>query len=266
MRVIGLDIGSRTVKRVTLVGGEMVEHLVVPGSHDPLALCDSLIGGQGAHQVVVTGYGRHLYASHREAETLTEIRAVALGARHMHPTCRTLLDIGGQDTKVVSLDARGAVSKFEMNDRCAAGTGRFLEVMARTLSYTLEGFAEASAGASGSRTINSLCTVFAESEIISLTARGVDRAELARGLHDAVVRRAVAMLRRIPLADDVVFCGGGALNLCLRRLVPETLGRPVHVPPEPQILAALGAALSVSPKDLAPRTADPKTEQEGELC
>jgi (R)-2-hydroxyacyl-CoA dehydratese activating ATPase len=249
MQIIGLDIGSRTVKRVTLEDGEVKEHLVVSNNHDPLALCDELIAGQGVDRVVATGYGRHLYAEHRQAATLTEIRAVALGARRVRPKARTLLDIGGQDTKVIALDPRGEVAKFEMNDRCAAGTGRFLEVMATALSYPMGDFVQASCEAKGAQTINAMCTVFAESEVISATARGVDRAELARGLHEAVVRRAVAMLRRLPLENEIVFCGGGALNACLRELIAKALGREVHLPPEPQIVAALGAALSVEYPD-----------------
>ena len=194
---------------------------------------------------MATGYGRHLYAEHRDASTLTEIRAVALGARRVCPGARTLLDLGGQDTKVVALDASGAVAKFEMNDRCAAGTGRFLEVMATALSYTMADFVRAAREAGGARSINAMCTVFAESEVISATARGADRAELARGLHDAVARRAAAMLRRVPLEDQLVFCGGGALNACLRELIAEAVGVEVHLPPSPQTVAALGAALSV---------------------
>jgi predicted CoA-substrate-specific enzyme activase len=189
MRIIGLDIGSRTVKRVTVDDGEATDHLVVPNNYDPLAVCDELLSGQRADRVVATGYSRHLYAEYRDAATLTEIRAVALGARRVYPRARTLLDIGGQDTKVISLDAEGAVVKFEMNDRCAAGTGRFLEVMATALSYPMDDFVRASREANSSRTINAMCTVFAESEVVSATARGVDRAELARGLHEAVACR-----------------------------------------------------------------------------
>ncbi len=150
---------------------------------------------------------------------------------------------------MIALDAEGAVAKFEMNDRCAAGTGRFLEVMATALSYPMADFVQASREASGSQSINAMCTVFAESEVISATARGVDRAELARGLHEAVVRRAVSMLRRLPLEDEIVFCGGGALNGCLHELIARALGREVRLPPAPQIVAALGAALSVEGPD-----------------
>ena len=245
MRVVGLDVGSRTVKRVTVEDGELTDHLVVSNNHDPLSVCDDLLSGQRADRVVATGYGRHLYAENREAETLTEIRAVAIGARRVCPQARTLLDIGGQDTKAISLDPEGGVAKFEMNDRCAAGTGRFLEVMATALSYPMGDFVQAGREATSSRSINAMCTVFAESEVISATARGVERAELARGLHEAVVRRAVAMLRRLPLDDQIAFCGGGALNACLHELITTALGRKVRLPPAPQIVAALGAALSV---------------------
>lgn len=245
MKIIGLDIGSRTVKRVTLENGEVTSHTVVPNDHDPLAVCDALLSGRRADKVVATGYGRHLFAEHRDGTTLTEIRAVALGARRLCPGARTLLDIGGQDTKAIALNAEGAVTKFEMNDRCAAGTGRFLEVMATALSYPMEAFVQASLEAKGAQTINAMCTVFAESEVISATARGVDRAELARGLHESVVRRSVAMLRRLPLEDDIVFCGGGALNAALHQLMAGALGRKVHLPPNPQVVAAFGAALSV---------------------
>jgi len=248
MRVIGIDIGSRTVKRVTVDHGEVLDHKVVPTTHDPLSVCDELLARERADRVVATGYGRHLFAKHRGAETLTEIRAAALGARRLRPGTRTLLDIGGQDTKVVALDADGSVVKFEMNDRCAAGTGRFLEVMATALSYPMAEFVRAGRAAPASRSINAMCTVFAESEVISATARGVDRAELARGLHDAVLRRAAAMLRRLPLEDEIVFCGGGALNACLHELLTGMLDREVHVPSQPQIVAALGAAISVGPE------------------
>jgi predicted CoA-substrate-specific enzyme activase len=241
---IGLDIGSRTVKRVTVLDGVMRDYRVVANSHDPLSVCDELLSDKNGAEVIATGYGRRLFAERRGAKTLTEIKAVALGAKHLLPNVRTLLDIGGQDTKVIALDASGDVTKFEMNDRCAAGTGRFLEVMATALAYPLDEFVAASLAASSAQTVNAMCAVFAESEVISATARGVDRAELARGIHLATVRRAVSMLRRIPLHDDIAFCGGAALNDALYRLLQEALKRPLQRPQNPQIVAALGAALS----------------------
>jgi activator of 2-hydroxyglutaryl-CoA dehydratase len=119
-------------------------------------------------------------------------------------------------------------------------------------------FVHAGRATEACRSINAMCIVFAESEVISATARGVDRAELARGLHDAVVRRAVAMLRRLPLEDEIVFCGDGALNTCLHELVSRALNREVYLPPEPQIVAALGAALSVGPKHSVLKSGRPR--------
>lgn len=249
MRVIGLDVGSRTVKRVTVDGGVLRDFEVVANNHDPLSICEKLVAGQRADRIVATGYGRHLLATHWNVETLTEIRAAAVGVCRLHPRARTLVDIGGQDTKVVSLGSQGAVAKFEMNDRCAAGTGRFLEVMATALSYRMSEFVEAARSADASQGINAMCTVFAESEVVSATARGVDRARLARGLHEAVVRRVSAMLRRVPVEDEVIFCGGGALNACLHDLLCDALHRRVVVPEQPQIVAALGAALSFTGDD-----------------
>lgn len=245
-RVAGIDIGSRTVKLALLANGEIERTAVRDATHDPMAVCRELLDGVAVDRTVATGYGRHLFASHADAEVITEIKAVALGARRLHPACRAILDVGGQDTKVVALDEHGGVRKFEMNDRCAAGTGRFLEVMAVALGYTMAEFVSAAAAAGGARKLNSMCTVFAESEVISEVARGTDRDELALGIHRAIAERSSAMLRRMPLADDVLFCGGAAKNDCLRDLVAVAVGRPLHRTSDPQVVAAVGCALHAS--------------------
>jgi (R)-2-hydroxyacyl-CoA dehydratese activating ATPase len=241
--VAGIDIGSRTVKLALLAGGQLLATRVEYSNHDPLAVCRLMLDGYAGVPTVATGYGRRLFREHWPCEVITEIRAAALGARFLHPRTRTVLDIGGQDTKVVALDGDGAVRKFEMNDRCAAGTGRFLEVMATALSFSMPEFVAAADRAGGTLKLGSMCTVFAESEVVSAVARGHSRAELALGIHRAIADRTAAMLRRLPLEDDVLFCGGGAHNACLRRLVGEQLGRGVHVPADPQVVAAVGCAL-----------------------
>ena len=143
----------------------------------------------------------------------------------------------------MALDDQGKVNKFEMNDRCAAGTGRFLEVMAAALGYAMDDFVTAADTAEKEEAVSPMCTVFAESEVVSLVARGAERAALARGLHRTVARRAAAMLRRIPWEGEVAFCGGAALNKCLKSLIEEELGQPVHVPAHPQSVVAVGAAV-----------------------
>ncbi len=243
MRAAGLDIGSRTVKVAVIEDGQTMLTRKALTSHDPLEAARSLIDGVSYDVIVATGYGRHLLKGHLDCPVISEIKAFAIGAKALHPSCRVILDIGGQDTKAICLNEAGEMSKFEMNDKCAAGTGRFLEVMANALSYTLEEFAQAALSAERAQKINSMCTVFAESEVISLTAQGAKRHEVALGIHKAIVSRSIALLRRIAPPGEVLFAGGVAFNECVRRLIAEELKRPVFVPPDPQIVGALGAAL-----------------------
>lgn len=155
----------------------------------------------------------------------------------------TVLDIGGQDSKAMALFENGKVKKFEMNDRCAAGTGKFLEVMARTLGFEIDAFGREALLAEKDLSISSMCTVFAESEVTSLIAKGQSTREIARGLHISVVRRAAAMIHRVSADGDIVFTGGVAKNPCMVALLGEKLGRTILVPDDPQLVGALGAAL-----------------------
>lgn len=243
MRTAGLDIGSRTVKLVVIEEGETVLTRKGLTSHDPLEAARALMEGVHYDTIVATGYGRHLLKGHLDCPVISEIKAFALGAKAIYPSCRVILDIGGQDTKVISLNEGGEMSKFEMNDKCAAGTGRFLEIMAHALGYTLEEFPKAALSAGRFEKINSMCTVFAESEVISLTAKGAARSEVALGIHRAIVSRSTALLRRIAPSGEVFFAGGVALNGCVETLLAEELARPVVVPPDPQSVGALGAAI-----------------------
>jgi predicted CoA-substrate-specific enzyme activase len=202
-----------------------------------------LLAARSYQRLVVTGYGRHLVSSTLGGETVSEIRAYAVGARHIYPDCRTVIDVGGQDSKVTLLSEEGEVLKFEMNDRCAAGSGKFLEVMAKTLEVDIGDFSDLALGASEVVHINSLCTVFAESEVVSLISRGVKTSAIAMALHEAIAARIASMVRRIGPKERVVFAGGAALNKCLHRLLNEKLGIEVTVPPEPQSVGAIGAAL-----------------------
>ncbi len=192
--------------------------------------------------MMATGYGRHLLEVHGDIPTVTEIKAFALGARELFPACRTVIDIGGQDTKVIILDEVGRVKKFEMNDRCAAGTGKFLEVMARTLGYDLAAFG-AVPPEEAEVQISSMCTVFAESEVVSLIARGVSRARIAAAIHRAVAARVAGMVKRFPAEEEIVFAGGCAHSPLLRGMLEKSLGKRLFVPSVPEITGALGAAL-----------------------
>jgi predicted CoA-substrate-specific enzyme activase len=231
------------VELVVLQGDEIVFSRMMPSGFDPLASASELLAESYYDRLIATGYGRHLLEVSHDVDTVTEIKAYACGARHVHPSCRTVLDIGGQDVKAIAIGENGRVQKFEMNDRCAAGSGKFLEIMARTLGYSLSEFGERALASTQDVMVNSMCTVFAESEVVSLLHKGTVREDIALGVHRSIVKRAVGMLNRVSLCEPVLFAGGGALNPCMRKLLTDALGVAVHVPDDPQMLGALGAAL-----------------------
>jgi predicted CoA-substrate-specific enzyme activase len=244
--VLGLDIGSRSVGAVWLAENRTVQSsAVLDAGFDPASVTRSLVSRGGHDRIVVTGYGRHVAREALGCSAVTEIKAHALGASHLHPQAKAVLDIGGQDTKVIALSENGRVSDFEMNDKCAAGTGRFLEVMARALGFSLDDFASASLEAERSVAVTSMCTVFAESEVTGLMHRGEERAAIARGLHEAIARRTLSTLARVVGdASPLVFAGGVARNRAMVHLVAQGFPGQVIVAENPQTVGALGAALS----------------------
>jgi predicted CoA-substrate-specific enzyme activase len=238
----GLDVGSRTIKLVTLDSNIRDSRVVATGV-SPLRRCRELLGDKKYARLVVTGYGRHLVAPVLGGEIVSEIKAFAVGARYLFPDCRSVIDVGGQDSKAILLSDKGDVQKFEMNDRCAAGTGKFLEVMAPTLEVDISRIGDMALSASRAIRINSLCTVFAESEVVSLIARGEEPAAIALALHEAIATRLETMVRRVGVEQRLVFAGGGSLNKCLRELLAQKLAEALTVPDSPQAMGALGAAL-----------------------
>ncbi|MDA8138476.1 MAG: acyl-CoA dehydratase activase [Desulfobacteraceae bacterium] len=243
-RFAGIDIGSRTIELVVVnQSGQAIHTLKADTGFDPMAEAKQMIGAVVYEGIMATGYGRNLFEIAFEAPTVTEIKAHARGARAFFPEALNVLDIGGQDSKAIALSDNGKVKKFEMNDRCAAGTGKFLEIMARTLGYAIEQFGNEALLAEQETTISSMCTVFAESEVTSLIAKGQDRREIALGVHASVMRRVAAMLQRVAPEGDIVFTGGVANNACLRALLAQKLGRRILYAPQAQFAGALGAAL-----------------------
>lgn len=248
MLTAGLDIGSRTIALVEWDGQKVIRAVVKDTGADPIATVQRLLDGQRYDRLIATGYGRHLAAERTSAdEVITEIKAYAIGARHLYPDVQTVLDIGGQDSKVINLNPEGKVLRFEMNDRCAAGTGRFLENMSRVLGLSVEQFSQHALEAAGSAVrLSSMCTVFAESEVVSLIGRGEDSRRIALGIHQAIVNRLNAMVQRVGLHERFVFAGGVAHNLCMQQLIGEILGVRLTIPDNPQTVGALGAALHAS--------------------
>ncbi len=243
MRYAGIDIGSRTIKLVVVEDGQILENRQTDTGFDPLKNAKDLLNGVQYERIVATGYGRHLFEIEFNAPTVTEIKAHAEGAKFLFSQVHAILDIGGQDSKVIALDEKGKIIKFEMNDRCAAGTGKFLEIMAHTLGYSLYEFGTEALNAVKDIQINSMCTVFAESEVTSLLSKGEERKEIALGLHRSVIRRAIGMLKRISINGPVVFSGGVAKNPCMSYLLRQELEHDIVIPEHPQMTGALGAAL-----------------------
>ncbi len=243
MQCAGIDIGSQTIELVVLEERKIIESKQADTGFDPITQAKTLLEGVEYDCIMATGYGRNLFELYFDAPTVTEIKAYAVGAKVLFPEVRTVLDIGGQDSKAIAVNDAGKVIKFEMNDRCAAGTGKFLEIMARALGFSLDEFGLEALKATKDIHISSMCTVFAESEVTSLVAKGEKRREIALALHRSVVRRAVGMLKRVSVEEPIVFAGGVARNPCMRRLLEEMLEKDILVPENPQMVGALGAAL-----------------------
>lgn len=245
MIAAGIDIGSRSIGFIAMEAqrGETLRRELFDSGYDPIGRAARFLETERFDCLVATGYGRHAANARFADAVITEIKAFARGARFLDPTVRSILDIGGQDTKAILLDETGSVAQFQMNEKCAAGTGKFLEVMAVALGYTLDEFVAAPHQATGEPVrISAMCAVFAESEVVSLLHGGAERVAVARAVHDAVAERAAGLLKRTGVRAPAMFAGGGAHNPYLCRSLEKRLGFPFQVPADPQLVGALGAA------------------------
>lgn len=240
---IGIDLGSRALKMAVFDNGELVACRMAESGFNPHQQAEEMIKEFAPRRIMATGYGRHLARKNFADDVITEIKAHALGVRYFFPEATAILDVGGQDSKVISLNREGKMINFQMNDKCAAGTGRFLEIMAATLGFSLTEFGSIALASDHEAPINSMCTVFAESEVISLKNHGVPAADIARALHLAVVNRLAAMLRRVEGNGALVFTGGVAKNPAIVALLREQLGGELLIPGQPEFTGAVGAAI-----------------------
>jgi (R)-2-hydroxyacyl-CoA dehydratese activating ATPase len=251
MPFAGIDIGS-TMTKVILVDmdDKILASIIGPtgAEHRHLALkvMDEALQQAGltlekVDFIVATGYGR-INVPFADKQ-ITEITCHARGIKALFPSARIIIDIGGQDSKGIKLDGEGKVANFVMNDKCAAGTGRFLEVIAETLGLKLDQLGDISLKAESLVKISNTCTVFAEHEVTSRLSEGASIPEIVAGLHESIAGRVVNMVRQLGIEKEVVVTGGGAKNIGLVKAVEDKLGFPVLVPPEPFLTGALGAAL-----------------------
>jgi predicted CoA-substrate-specific enzyme activase len=244
----GVDIGSTMTKvvlldkemRAAIIGPTGAEHRRLANKVMEQALAQAGISFEEVAYVVATGYGR-VNVPFADKQ-ITEITCHARGVYSIFPTARTVIDVGGQDSKAIKL-ANGKVVNFIMNDKCAAGTGRFLEVIAETLGLGLEEMSRLSLRAKKKEKISSTCTIFAEQEVVSRLAEGAAIEDIVAGLFDSIASRVYSMAERLKVEKDVVITGGGAKSIGLVKAFEEKMGFPPLVPPEPLLTGAIGAAL-----------------------
>lgn len=247
---VGIDSGSTSTDVVILDGnGKIIAHSVVRTGaraakgaenafNEALNKCGCTRDDIG--YIVATGYGRDNIEAD---ENVTEITCHARGAHHLHPQTKTIIDIGGQDSKIINLNSDGTVKSFTMNDKCAAGTGRFLELMARTLELDMEEMSRAGLRWKESLTISSMCTVFAESEVVSLVAQNKRTSDIIHGLNCSVANRTASMAARADGKPEYQMTGGVARNKGVVKALEEKLNAPLWIADEPDLCGALGAAL-----------------------
>jgi len=244
----GIDIGSVATKGV-LYNGRVAASIIIPTGWSPreasrqaldMVLERGGIARDTVTSIVATGYGR--VSADFASKAVTEITCHARGAYALHPGIRTVLDIGGQDAKVIRLGNNGAVIDFTMNDKCAAGTGRFLELMARILQTEVQDL-DSLAESAEPVPITSMCAVFAESEVVSLLAKGTPRESIARGVLESIADRVASLLGSICPEPGIAFTGGLSRSRILCRIIQERLGMPVFTSPNSQIAGALGGAV-----------------------
>ncbi|PWI49354.1 2-hydroxyglutaryl-CoA dehydratase [Candidatus Heimdallarchaeota archaeon B3_Heim] len=250
--VAGIDIGSLTAKIIVLDTNknsntksfsQLKKVGYAPGNiaSGLIMSAQSYHTGQKIDYIVSTGYGRKLVEN--ADKIITEITCHAVGAHHSDPSIQTIIDIGGQDSKVIRVNEQGQVQDFEMNDKCSAGSGRFLEVMASALEVSIEEFGSLGLRSTSPSKISSTCTVFAESEVISRINQGANRNDIVAGIHESIVNKIIALAARVGIQPEISLTGGVALNPAVKRMLERELDVKLKIPAEPQMNGAFGAAI-----------------------
>jgi len=249
----GIDLGSTSTKAVIInEANQVVGARIISSGRDyrksAEAVLSSALEQAGSaqddlHNIITTGYGR--FISGLEGKAMTEITCCAVGAHFFHPEVRVVIDVGGQDCKAIKIDASGRVVNFSLNDKCAAGTGRFLERIAASLDLDLDEMGKISVEADTKLPISNTCTVFAETEVISRISNGEPLEGIVRGLHYALASRIYTLIVRLKIEKSILMCGGGAKNIGLVHEIEQLIGESITLPSnlDPRLIPAVGAAL-----------------------
>jgi predicted CoA-substrate-specific enzyme activase len=241
----GVDIGSTYTKIVGIDENKNITDVkVLDTVINPDEQVKEYLKDKPIETLVATGYGRYMIQEAFDVPVISEIKAHAKGAYFFFPDVRTVIDLGGQDSKVIKVTEGGNFDNFKMNDKCAAGTGKFIEMAAAKLQIPLDEFGDFCKKADKLIQISSMCAVFAESEVISLIAKKEKPENIGYGIIDSIANRLAGMAKSIRPEDKVVFTGGGAKNSLLRELLSKKLKKEIYTPEYPQMMGAFGAALS----------------------
>jgi predicted CoA-substrate-specific enzyme activase len=245
----GIDIGS-TMTKALIFSDRIVSSVTGPTGPEHRALANLVmeraldmagIPLSSITYIVSTGYGR-INVPFTDKQ-ITEISCHAKGIYHLYPDARTIIDIGGQDSKAIAINEKGKITNFVMNDKCAAGSGRFIEVIADTLGLKLEDMGDISLESKTPASISNICTIYAQQEVAENLAKGVAIPDLVAGIHNSLADKVAGMALRLKIKNDVVLTGGGAKNRGLVKALARQLGREIIIPEDPLITGALGAAL-----------------------
>jgi len=242
----GVDVGS-TYTKITGINEqqEIIHSTVIPTIVNQDEIVKEYLKDKPVEMLVSTGYGRYMIEDTFSCPVISEIKAHAKGAHFFNKEAELVIDLGGQDSKIIKLDSRGGFIDFRMNDKCAAGTGKFLEIAANRMGLDMTTFSKIGFEADKELVISSMCAVFAESEVISLIAKKESAANIAYGVHESIASRLSSMARKFASkSEHIVFTGGGAMNSFLRHLLSQKLEKNIVVPMSPQMIGSVGAALA----------------------
>jgi benzoyl-CoA reductase subunit D len=250
MITAGVDCGSKNVRVLILKDGEILAMALVPAGMDTpaaaqraydKALAEGGITSDDLEKIVATGAGRNEPKFNNDI--VTEVGADARGAVHLFPDARTVIDVGAEEGRAIKIDAKGKVVDFAINEKCAAGAGAFTEAMARALEVELEELGKLSLESTQAIPMNAQCTVFAESEVVTLVHKKTPKADMARAIHDAIADRITSMVRRVGIEEKIALIGGVAYNVGFVKSLEEDLETKLLIPERPEFVGALGAAL-----------------------
>ncbi len=240
--ILAVDAGSTYLKYVLLNNsGELILKECIPSGINFEKKIKYILKKHNPDNFIATGYGRHFLRENFNAEVITEIKAHAFGAYYIDNKTSTVIDLGGQDSKVIRVNSDGTFGDFIMNDKCAAGTGKFIEIVCSRLEIALNEIDKYAQNKAEDINISSMCAVFAESEVISLISKGKKREDILYGVLNSIATKLVNMAKRVGVKDKVLFSGGGAKSKILKEIIEKKLSKKIITPPHPQFLGAIGA-------------------------